>query len=70
MDHRLNIICTKGRACFDEFYHLAETSGFSIPLMTFEVTKRVLPVVTFGLDLLISVPGARKETEPVARILG
>ena len=61
MDHRLNIICAKGRACFDEFYHLAETSGFSIPLiMTFEVTKRVLPVVTFGLELLISVPGAEK----------
>ena len=60
MDHRLNIICAKGRACFDEFCHLAETSGFSIPLMTFEATKRVLPVVTFGLELLISVPGAEK----------
>ena len=60
MGHRLNIICAKGRACFDEFYHLAAISGFSIPLMIFEVTKRVLPVVTFGLELLISVPGAEK----------
>ena len=30
MDYRLNIICAKGCACFDKFYHLAETSGFSI----------------------------------------
>ena len=41
-EQRLNIVCAKGRACFDEFYHLAESSGFSIALMTFEVARRIV----------------------------
>ena len=60
----------KGRACFDEFYHLAESSGFSIALMTFEVLRRIAPLVMYGAELLIFHPTAERRTEPAARLLG
>ena len=50
-EQRLNIVTAKGRACFDEFYHLAESSGFSIALMTFEVVRRIVPLVMYGAEL-------------------
>ena len=53
-------MCAKGRACFDEFYHLAESSGFSIALMTFEVARRIVPLVMYGVELLISIPTAER----------
>ena len=59
-EQRLNIVTAKGRACFDEFYHLAESSGFSIALMTFEVVRRIVPLVMYGAELLISIPTAER----------
>ena len=55
---RLDIVCALGRSAFEEFFHMAETAGLSVPVEALEVPRRVEPVVLYGVELLSLATGA------------
>ena len=55
---RLDKVCVLGRSAFEEFFHMAESTGLSIPVEALEVPRRVEPAVLYGAKLLALAPGA------------
>ena len=55
---RLDKVCVLGRTAFEEFFHMAESTGLSIPVEALEVPRRVEPAVLYGAELLALAPGA------------
>ena len=50
---RLDIVLAVARAAFEEFFHMAESSGLSVPVEILEVPRRLYPVVLYGSEVLI-----------------
>ena len=47
-----------GRSAFEEFFHVAESAGFSVAVEALEAPRRLEPLVLYGAELLILAEGA------------
>ena len=55
---RLNVVCAMGRSAFEEFFHMAESAGFSVPVEAMETPLRLEPLVLYGSEMLVLAEGA------------
>ena len=46
--HRLNVVLAMGQSAFEQFFHTAESAGFSVAVEAFEVPRRLEPLVLYG----------------------
>ena len=56
--HRLNVVLAMGQSAFEEFFHTAESAGFSVAVEAFEVPRRLEPLLLYGSELLVLAEGA------------
>ena len=56
--HRLNVVLAMGQSAFEQFFHTAESAGFSVAVEALEVPRRLEPLVLYGSELPVLAEGA------------
>lgn len=60
----------RGWSLFEEFFHAADTSGFSIPVAAAQVPLRIEPSVLYASALLVCAPGAKTALDRLQYLWG